>query len=268
MIKISDIPDDETPLLEKNTKNKRFTRASVIRIIALCFLVVIAVTFVTVFFSSHEVQNGTLDVLKWTRSIPTVLGAILFAIVYALALVLFCPGTPFNLAAGFLFDIWIGSLVALCGCIGGACIAFLCGRTIARDWVAQWVSNYPKFRSIDWAISNNGIYIVFLTRLSPLFPFPLLNYGFGVTKVSILNYFIGTAAGVLPSTVGYTYIGTAMRDLAEIWSKGNTSNLILLFVGIAITLLSIVIITFITRRAINKATKEFNEKENSLGETP
>jgi len=145
-------------------------------------------------------------------------------------------------------------------------VAFLCGRTIARGWVAQWVSHYPKFRSIDWAISNNGIYIVFLTRLSPLFPFPLLNYGFGVTKVSTLNYFIGTAGGVLPSTIGYTYIGTAMRDLAEIWSKGNTNNLIWLFVGIIITLLSIVIITFITRRAINKATKEFNEKE-ALGET-
>jgi len=194
---------------------------------------------------------------------------VLFSLIYTISLLFFCPGTPFNLAAGFLYGMALGSFVALTGCISGATGAFILGRTIARDWVKSKMNN-TKFKAVDWALNKNGIYIVFLTRLSPLFPFPLLNYAFGATEIKLLQYFVGTSLGVAPATLGYTYIGTLMRNLTQMWNaKEDTDNqqqIIWWSVGVTLTLVSIGLISFITQRAISRATREYNalNKENII----
>jgi len=127
----------------------------------------------------------------------------------------------------------------------------------------------PKMKAIDWAIEKNGFYIVFLTRLSPLFPFPLLNYGFGVTKIKAWQYLLATSLGVSPTTIGYTYIGTMMRSVTDIWGSEDddddgTINIIWWSIGGVVTLLSIIVISIITQRAISKATRQYELQNNTL----
>jgi len=127
------------------------------------------------------------------------------------------------------------------------------------------MEKYPKFKAVDWAIQKNGVYIVFLTRLSPLFPFPLLNYAFGITKVKVWAYILGTTFGVLPGTIAYTYLGTLMRDLTDMWSREtddsaeewSTKQIVLVSLGTSVTIISILVISLITKRAIAKATREY-----------
>lgn len=151
----------------------------------------------------------------------------------------------------------------------GAVLGFIFGRTIAREWVTKKIARYPKFKAIDWALHKRGLYIVILTRLSPLFPFPLLNYAFGITQINFLSYLVGTFIGSLPATIAYTYLGTLMRNLTDMWMGGSDSeednfqNIMLLIGGGAATLVSIVVITLITKRAITSATKEYEARKSS-----
>lgn len=125
----------------------------------------------------------------------------------------------------------------------------------------------PRFKAVDWAIRRRGTYIVFLTRLSPLFPFPLLNYAFGATQIKFYQYMIGTVFGAMPATIGYTYLGTLMRNVAELWTTASTnSKWYLWLIGGIITLISIVVISFITHREISRATKEYSEQVDSMDE--
>lgn len=251
---------------------------SLLRIVILSLLVCGIGTFLGFLIGSNSVQTSLVGALEWLSKLPKWGSSLLMIGMYCIGLLLFCPGTPFNLASGFLFGMWIGCGVALGGCVLGAVFAFLLGRTIARDWVKNKVDKKPKFKAVDWAIQKNGLYIVFLTRLSPLFPFPLLNYAFGITKVQVWQYLGGTFAGVLPATLAYTYLGTLMRNLTDIWtatkvdSKKNSNSIVWLAVGSILTLLSIVVISLITKRAIAKATREYALQhgldENTLSTTP
>lgn len=252
---------------------RNMTWQSGVRLLILTLLLGGIITFLGFLIGSNHVQTSMVEVLGWLSKLPKWAGSLLMIAMYTVALLFFCPGTPFNLAAGFLFGIWIGIGVAMAGCMLGAGFAFLLGRTIARDWIKGKMEQRPKFKAVDWAIQKNGIYIVFLTRLSPLFPFPLLNYGFGITKVEVWKYVLGTFAGVVPATVAYTYLGTLMRDLTDIWTATNVSNeeggkktnLYWLIGGAVMTVISIVVISLITKRAISKATREY-ELQNSLKE--
>jgi len=224
---------------------------------------------------SNSVQDGLVSTLQWLGDLPIWASSIVVMGMYCVALMFFCPGTPFNLAAGFLYGIWLGSGIALGGCLLGASIAFIFGRTIAREWVKSKMESKPTFKAVDWAIQKNGAYIVFLTRLSPLFPFPLLNYAFGITRVRVWQYLVGTTVGVMPATLAYTYLGTLMRDLTDIWAatdvtgdlnpnsdafkSGRSHSLIWVILGGALTIGSIIIISIITKRAIAKATKEYQQ---------
>lgn len=124
------------------------------------------------------------------------------------------------------------------------------------------MSKRSSFVALDAALSINGLYIVFLTRLSPLFPFPLLNYAFGSTQIKLWQYVLGTFGGIFPATIGYTYLGTLLSDLNSIWGSGaaTTRDYVIMGVGAGFTILSIVIISFITKREIQKATKKFESE--------
>lgn len=129
------------------------------------------------------------------------------------------------------------------------------------------ISNYPIFKAVDKALHKKGFYIVALTRLSPLLPFPLLNYAFGITKINFLSYTIGTTLGLVPTTVAYVYLGTLMRNLTDMWTtaveEGQEKNIIWLMLGGFASLLSIVTIAFITKRAITNATNQIGH-ENQI----
>jgi uncharacterized membrane protein YdjX (TVP38/TMEM64 family) len=103
--------------------------------------------------------------------------------------------------------LWIGSTVTLCGCVLGAIIAFVIGRYLARNWAKKKLQESPKLKALSYLIKKEGLSIIILSRLSPVFPFPILSYILGVTSISFWKYSLGTAIGLLPGVIAYCYMG-------------------------------------------------------------
>lgn len=181
-------------------------------------------------------------------------GPFAFIAAYILACVAFAPGAILTLGAGALFGVLRGTIFASIGSILGATLAFLVGRTLARDWVTQKVSGNSKFQAVSKAVAAEGWKIVLLTRLSPIFPFNLLNYAFGVTEVSLKDYFLASWIGMLPGTVLYVTIGSLAGDLAELGGGRTRSPMEWVFyaIGLAATIVVTLTITRIAKKAIDK----------------
>lgn len=151
------------------------------------------------------------------------IGAVAFIGIYIVATVAFLPAFILTLGAGVLFGVWLGSIYVFIGATLGSIAAFLVGRYLIRDWVASKIASNDKFNAIDRAVGQEGLKIVLLTRLSPIFPFNLLNYALGVTGVSVKDYIIGSI-GMIPGTVMYVYIGSLAGNLALIGTDIQPTN--------------------------------------------
>src|ERR1700716_412210 len=126
------------------------------------------------------------------------------------------PGSIITLAAGSLFGVVVGTAVVSLASVTGASLAFWLGRTLARGLVEKRLGRTRRFRALDRAVAVGGFKIVLLTRLSPLFPFSLLNYAFGLTKVRFRDYVLASWIGMLPGTVMYVYLGSTVTELADV----------------------------------------------------
>ncbi len=141
-------------------------------------------------------------------------GPVMFVLLYIVATVFFLPGSILTLGAGFVFGVIKGAILVSIAATLGATAAFLVGRYLARDWVAKKIEGNVRFKAIDEAVAREGWKIVGLTRLSPVFPFNLLNYAFGLTRVSLRDYFFASWIGMMPGTLMYVYLGSLAGDLA------------------------------------------------------
>ena len=139
-----------------------------------------------------------------------VLAPIVFMLIYALATVLFLPGSVITLAGGALFGPVLGTFYNLTGATLGAVLAFLISRYLASDWIADKAGG--RVRQLINGVEGEGWRFVAFVRLVPLFPFNLLNYALGLTKIRLLHYLIATYVFMLPGTIAYTYIGYAGRE--------------------------------------------------------
>jgi uncharacterized membrane protein YdjX (TVP38/TMEM64 family) len=162
------------------------------------------------------------NLLIWIESLGSI-GAIAFIGIYITATVVFLPAFILTLGAGVLFGVWLGSIYVFIGATFGSIAAFLVGRYLARDWVAKKIAGNDRFGAIDRAVGKEGLKIVLLTRLSPAFPFNLLNYAFGVTGVSLQDYAIGSI-GMIPGTIMFVYIGSLAGSLALIGTDAQPTN--------------------------------------------
>lgn len=152
--------------------------------------------------------------LEWTALHRDVAGAA-FVALYVVATICFVPGLPLTLAAGALFGVVAGSVLVSIGSTLGATAAFFVGRTAARDWVRGRIAAWPRFVAVDRAVESRGFLVVLLTRLSPLFPFFLLNYAYGVTAVRPRDYVLGSWLGMMPATVAYVYAGSLAASVSQ-----------------------------------------------------
>ncbi|MGH7916372.1 MAG: TVP38/TMEM64 family protein [Candidatus Binataceae bacterium] len=142
--------------------------------------------------------------------------------IYIIACVLFVPAFILTVGAGVLFGLLWGSIYVSIGATVGATCAFLIGRYLARAAIARRLERFPRWAAIDAAVGEEGWKIVGLTRLSPLFPFNLLNYAYGLTRVSVRDYVIASWAGMLPGTVMYVYLGSVAGDIARASGAAET----------------------------------------------
>ncbi len=199
-------------------------------------------------------QTILLNALQWIDSLGTA-GAIAFIALYIIATVAFLPGSILTLGSGVVFGIFWGSIYVFIGATLGATAAFLVGRYLARNWVASKIAGNKKFAAIDQAVGREGLKIVLLTRLSPIFPFNLLNYAFGITGVTLKDYFIGSV-GMIPGTIMYVYIGSLAGNLARIGTETQPTNPTVQWVIRIIGLIATVTVTAFVTRLARKALEE------------
>jgi len=217
--------------------------------------------FLFPYLSEHSmIQDVLRDSLSWVQGLGAI-APIGFILIYNLATVLFVPGLILTLGGGVLFGLGFGTLYVFIAATLGATIAFWIGRNFARNWVTDKMVGYPKFRAIDAAVAKNGFKVVLLTRLSPLFPFNVLNYGFGITQVSLKDYVLGSI-GMIPGTVLYVYIGSLIGNIALI---GTTNRLdpeaerlqwIAKIIGFIVTIGVTIYITRIAQKALDQTIEK------------
>jgi uncharacterized membrane protein YdjX (TVP38/TMEM64 family) len=141
-------------------------------------------------------------------------GALAFVPLYALWVTLLLPGVWASMLAGALYGTAWGSVVVFVGACLGAEAAFLLGRHWLRDWARARLSALPKLQAMEQAVSREGLKLVLLTRLSPAFPFSLLNLAFGLSEVSLRDYSVGLI-GILPGTILFCSLGALAGDVAR-----------------------------------------------------
>ncbi|MEN9226029.1 MAG: TVP38/TMEM64 family protein [Thermostichus sp. HHBFW_bins_43] len=204
------------------------------------------------------VQSFFTDALGWIEGLGP-LGPMIFIGIYIVATVLFLPASVLTLGAGAVFGVLAGALYVVIGATIGANLAFLIGRYLARERVAKLIEGNAKFAAIDRAVGREGWKIVGLIRLSPAFPFNVLNYALGLTQVSFWDNLLGTA-GILPGTFMYVYIGSLAGSLAnmgrsELEPQAQTAQWILRIIGLIATVAVTVYVTRIARQALQEGVE-------------
>lgn len=188
----------------------------------------------------------------WVESVG-VWGPIVFMLGYLLATVAFVPGSLLTLAAGAIFGLAKGTLYVFLGATAGTAVAFLVARYVARSAIERRLESNQRFGTIDAAIARSGLKIVFLLRLSPAFPYNLLNYALGLTSVRFRDYMLASF-GMLPATFLYVYYGKVIGSLAALSGgatvEGGAERWILIGVGLVATIAVTTIVTRIARRAL------------------
>ncbi|MEG4057336.1 MULTISPECIES: TVP38/TMEM64 family protein [unclassified Microcoleus] len=185
-------------------------------------------------------------------------GPVAFVATYNLATVLFVPGSVLTLGGGAIFGLWWGSVYVFAASILGAVFAFAIGRYLCRDRVVKYMESHPKFKALDRAVSQQGLKIVFLTRLCPLFPFNLLNYALGITQVSLKDYVLGSF-GMIPGTIMYVYSGSLVGEVAAIGTEtvyASPQDAAIKWLINTISFLAIVAVTVFITSIASKALEE------------
>jgi len=203
-------------------------------------------------------QDLLRNALQWIEGLGIV-GGIAFIAIYIIATVAFLPGSILTLGAGIVFGVLLGAVYVFIGATLGAIAAFLVGRYLARGWISKKIEGNQKFAAIDKAVAREGFKIVLLTRLSPVFPFNLLNYAFGITGVSLKDYVLGSI-GMIPGTVMYVYIGSLAGDLAKIGTEDQPTNpavqWTIRIIGFMATVAVTIYVTRVARQALAEKVSE------------
>lgn len=208
------------------------------------------------------------SLLVWIRELGTP-GIVAYFALYIVA-TLVGLATPLTMAGGVIYGVVGAVAIVSPASVTAATIAFLLGRFVLRGTIEKKVAANPKFAAIERAVGKNGFKIVALVRLSPVFPFTLLNYGLGLTPVKLRDYVLASWIGMLPGTLLYVYLGSTLGDIGAIFAGGAKApppegatffqlhgKSILLAVGLVAT---IVVTTYVTKIA-RAALREELEKD-------
>ena len=177
-------------------------------------------------------------------------GNLAYMLAYVGLEVLAVPAVPLTMTAGVLFGPVAGSAMVSVSATAAAAIAFLLGRYIARDRVAGWVAQNPKFKAIDDALGEDSFRVVFLLRLSPLLPFAASNYLYGLTSVKFKPYVLGSWLGMMPGTVAYVLAGSVGKAVAEGGDALGGSKTTGLLVALGATTLAMTYISRLVKKAL------------------
>lgn len=223
--------------------------------------IVIAVAIVASLVALYmllPVNEWIQSALDWIESLGPI-GAVVFVLFYILLAILFIPGSLLTIFAGAAYGVLWGTICVSIGSTVGASLAFLIGRHFARSKIEEKLEGDKKFEALDQAVALEGWKIVLLTRLTPIFPFNLLNYAYGLTKVKFSHYVLASWIGMIPGTVLYVYIGSLVNAVSDAGSK-STAQWIGYGIGFVATVLVTVFITKIAKKALSRKITTDDQK--------
>ena len=179
------------------------------------------------------------------------IGLFIFALVYVIWVSCLLPGSWLSMLSGFLYGTWLGSLIVFVGAFIGAHLTFFLGRTFLKEWAQKKVSNFPKIKIMEKAVKREGLKVILLTRLSPLFPFGLLNFTYGLSEVRALDFTLGML-GILPGTILYCSLGSLalkVSNFGDVLSGRSDSSS---FISSVISICSTILVVILILRSIRK----------------
>lgn len=183
------------------------------------------------------------------------IGYVVYALGYGIV-ALFVPASVLTLGAGAIFGVVGGTIVVAIGATIAATLAFVLARTILRKRIESLAERNPKFRAVDRAIAAEGAKIVLLVRLAAVFPFIFMNYAFGLTGIRLLPYVAATAAGILPATIAFVYLGAAGAAVAT----QSRTKAIVMIAGALMALAVSIFVGRVATRAIRRAGVDAEEE--------
>ena len=181
-------------------------------------------------------------------------GIVTFVFFYIISVLLILPASWLSLLAGFLYGPYFGSIIVFLSAFIGASISFFLAKEYFVKKIVTIISRFPKIKLLEKIINKGGLKLIILTRLSPLFPFSILNYFYGLNKVSYKDFSIGLLF-ILPGTYLYCALGSLSNNLDEIKNlklNGNTTTTIISIVS------TFLIVYFLTKYS-NEVIKESSE---------
>jgi uncharacterized membrane protein YdjX (TVP38/TMEM64 family) len=183
-------------LHKMNGKKSESKHRSLLRPFLLIFLISTIFIIAYIFGFGEHLSDLQPWIQSWGIWAPVV-----YLLIYLGIVLISLPATPFGIIAGIIFGSTIGIILIIIGATLGSAFTFLIARYFARDSVSRWVKDNPRFQRLDQLIETHGTIIVIVTRLVPLFPFNILNYGFGLTKIPFKTYMLWSTIGMIPGTI-------------------------------------------------------------------
>jgi len=185
-------------------------------------------------------------------------GWFIFVAVYAVACLFFVPGSVLSFVAGGIYGFWGGLLLAIVGNGLSALLSLLITRYLLREWSEKFFARNPTINDLGIAVKNDGWRIVCLSHLSPLMPFSLVNYAFGLTRIPAAEFLPATLLGGLPASCVYVYLGTLVGSLAALGAMGPEAPqhhwMIWLLQGIGLVA-TVLLTIYVTKRATQALKK-------------
>ena len=185
----------------------------------------------------------------------TGIGIFAFVCIYILIVLLILPASWLSLLSGFLYGSYLGSLIVFISASVGASIAFFISKSFFAKKLKNFFSRYPKLIVMEQVVQKGGLKLIFLARLSPIFPFSILNYFYGLNNVKFTDFALGLL-GIIPGTFLYCSIGSLAKSLQDLKNVQSPNNLYMTFIGVVSTFLVVYFLARYSKEYFDK-TEEF-----------
>ncbi len=192
------------------------------------------------------------NILNYLLYLDTGLGILFFILIYILIVLLILPASWLSIAAGYLYGTYNGSLIVFISAFIGASLSFLIAKNLFSNKILKIINKFPKLSLLEKIIQKGGLKLIILTRLSPLFPFSILNYFYGLNNITYKDFSISLLC-VLPGTFLYCSVGSLLNDLNNITNLKLTNNSFITLISIVSTSLIIYFLSKYSNEIINES---------------
>ena len=192
------------------------------------------------------------NILDFLIYLDSGLGIFFFVVIYIFIVLLILPASWLSIAAGYLYGTYLGSAIVFISAFIGASISFFISKRFLSKKVLDMISKYPKLSLLENIIQKGGLKLIVLTRLSPLFPFSILNYFYGLNNITYKDFSISLIC-IIPGTFLYCSVGSLLNDLSDIVNLKLNNNLFTTLISIISTSLIIYLLSKYSNEIINES---------------